>query len=1265
MSSGSFHTLKRLTIVQWNMAGFRSNLHNLHKLLSKYEPDLIALQETNLASGIYDLPSPLSHYHLYCRMAENSNRGGVGFLVKRGLDHSMQTLQTHNETLSLTLTKLGIVIHNIYIRKFMAKATDDLEVLSSGNTTQEFFILGDFNAHSTLWGSFRSDAVGHQIERWLDAQSLSVLNNGNHTFKGVNDSKTHIDVSLATPNLCRIFGWDTTSPWDRDHIPIVITSDKRILKSLEPQEAGHLVRYLDDKANWDEFRKKLRLFLQDRPLSENPNKEAAILTRAIRFSANFAIPQTRATPNRKRQPHWWSQVCGEAFKQKKAAWRRYRVSPTQTNRQAYEEAYKRMKQVIKSAKTEAMNKLTDNISSERPPKENWKQMNRFLSKNNSSLRAVRTLDTPEGPVGDPCEIAQRIAVHLSKKSQYDANHPMTPPIPDNFGMATETPKTVAGSVGTSSWHHLDNPITWNELVVALSKCVDSSPGIDRISSKMIKEAGIDFHQRLLALYNSILRTGIYPHNWKVAQVTPIPKTRNRITDIEQIRPISVISNLSKILERILAERLSFLLEGRLISSIHGYRPLRGVQSLLHELQHHLAESINERKHSVVLSLDLKKAYDCIPAEALVKQMLDWRIGPLFINVIRNFLTSRRIRVKVRNCVSSMQPIHQGIPQGSPLSCQLFNVFIASLAICLYRVRGLNSYIYADNIILAASGRPDVVQRQLERAFQIVLCWCKEHKAVLSESKTEALHVCRLRNCPEHIQLNGKSHVLLHELNILGLMFSKTLTWTAHIELVETKVRRTLNRLLQGFSYNRGPPTTLAAEIIKALIYPVLDFCLTIYGLDSARAERKLQPLINKAARIALGALKTTQISSLLYASGMPDIVTRYQVLSCKFLLKNMYDAKAPLNYLVNTVLRDNYNIVDRTVRSPLINKYSALVGTLQCLPPHLISFPFKPIAYPAVPPYSGYVQQVLIPYKALEVETPENKKRVFLEFCEKTNPGEILFTDASKSEQTVCFAIVSQNKDLLMASCVPGWCSVYTAELLAIERACLLRMGTEIKTLIVSDSLSSIEAIKNPTAICPIVNAIKYRLHSNRNLFIAWCPSHVGIAGNEAADKEAKLACRSPLQTFAPSSYIDALRIVKASVRFECLDKLKASHSFFSTNAEEYSKWSRAKIPSNIGGSDRRMWVQITRLQLGHFLAVKQYLFTGHPQPCCRRCAGEKLTAWHIFVECPTAKEMYTKEGFTHGQSLKLLYPAPEQIKLFLNITSKVLRKLSGTCSRI
>lgn len=195
---------------------------------------------------------------------------------------------------------------------------------------------------------------------------------------------------------------------------------------------------------------------------------------------------------------------------------------------------------------------------------------------------------------------------------------------------------------------------------------------------MIKNSSPLFQWRLMDIFNEIHKTWIYPHQWKIVHITSIPKTRHLITPIEKIRPISLISNYLKE-QWTLAERLKYILEDTLPDSIFGFRPLRVVQTLHHHLQHNLAMGIGKKLHSVVLSLDLKKAYDNMEKDCIINQLRKLNISEYFIQIIDSYLSNRHINVKINNSLSQMFNVTKSIPQGSPLSCQLFNLYILSLA----------------------------------------------------------------------------------------------------------------------------------------------------------------------------------------------------------------------------------------------------------------------------------------------------------------------------------------------------------------------------------------------------------------------------------------------------------------------------------------------------------------------------------------------------------------------------------------------------------
>uniref|UniRef100_A0A0K8U8T5 Putative RNA-directed DNA polymerase from transposon X-element n=1 Tax=Bactrocera latifrons TaxID=174628 RepID=A0A0K8U8T5_BACLA len=104
---------------------------------------------------------------------------------------------------------------------------------------------------------------------------------------------------------------------------------------------------------------------------------------------------------------------------------------------------------------------------------------------------------------------------------------------------------------------VENKITLCELISALQHAKGKTPGINSISYPMLSNLPPIAKQRLLSLYNSIFEKGSYPHPWRIATVIPIIKP-NKPADLpSSYRPISLLSCLSKIFEKIIAKRLTW------------------------------------------------------------------------------------------------------------------------------------------------------------------------------------------------------------------------------------------------------------------------------------------------------------------------------------------------------------------------------------------------------------------------------------------------------------------------------------------------------------------------------------------------------------------------------------------------------------------------------------------------------------------------------------------------------------------------------------
>jgi len=134
-------------------------------------------------------------------------------------------------------------------------------------------------------------------------------------------------------------------------------------------------------------------------------------------------------------------------------------------------------------------------------------------------------------------------------------------------------------------------------------------------------------------------------------------------------------------------------------------------------------ALSTRSHLSIISLDFEKAYDKIGIHAIIDELQRWKIGPKLLNFVKNFLTNRKIKVKVSNSFSEDRPLYNGIPQGSPLSVILFLISFNKLCRTIEVHRGFRFFSYADDFTILKKIHKNVNTMSINSLFTDILSWC--------------------------------------------------------------------------------------------------------------------------------------------------------------------------------------------------------------------------------------------------------------------------------------------------------------------------------------------------------------------------------------------------------------------------------------------------------------------------------------------------------------------------------------------------------------
>ena len=168
-------------------------------------------------------------------------------------------------------------------------------------------------------------------------------------------------------------------------------------------------------------------------------------------------------------------------------------------------------------------------------------------------------------------------------------------------------------------------------------------GHDSVSVRMIQLCGNEICLPLVIIFNNILDTGIYPRQWKLANVTPVHKKQDKQT-VGNYRPISLLPIFNKIFERLIFKNVyNFLIKNSLITKQQsGFRPGDSCANQLLALTHEIHNAFHDKNCLEVRSvfLDMSKAFDKVWHEGLLFKLQQNGIDGKLLSLFSSYLSGR-------------------------------------------------------------------------------------------------------------------------------------------------------------------------------------------------------------------------------------------------------------------------------------------------------------------------------------------------------------------------------------------------------------------------------------------------------------------------------------------------------------------------------------------------------------------------------------------------------------------------------------------------
>lgn len=436
--------------------------------------------------------------------------------------------------------------------------------------------------------------------------------------------------------------------------------------------------------------------------------------------------------------------------------------------------------------------------------------------------------------------------------------------------------------------------------IIISLDTKKATGPFSIPRQLLHELPTEISSILSDIFNQSFKTGKFIQALKHVKVVPVFKNKGSPFEAGNYRPISLLSNVDKVLEKLVHKRMiKFLNRNNIIYNRQfGFRRKHSTVHGLVTLTEDIKKSIDEGKLTCGVFIDLQKAFDTVDHEILLKKLETYGFRGLANNWFSSYLSNRKQYVHVSGEESDYREIKHGVPQGSVLGPILFLLYINDLSNAL--VYCLIYNFADDTAIVYTEEDPRRLKKRVNIDLKLLLHWLKANKIHLNVAKTVVLlfkNKSKQLNYDIKIKLDGKLMRFSKETKYLGMIIDNNLTMTSHTKQVCDRLRKANGALSLVRHY---VPYSVLRSIYFALFQPHIQYGLQIWGQNLSRVSR--------VARLQKIAVRIITFSE--YNATSKPLFTRTNILSVQdYVFKlNITLAHEILNHVSPIAVQQSLNL---------------------------------------------------------------------------------------------------------------------------------------------------------------------------------------------------------------------------------------------------------------------------------------------------------------------------------------------------------------------
>lgn len=858
------HKLKCLI---FNAQSVRSKKSEIFEFLLSESIDLALFSETYLK---HEDSFCHSAYYTY-RLDRDNDRGrggGVAIMIKREIEHILLPCPATEiiEALSIQLINGNsrINVSSIYFPP--SKNTDDLRKFENDlkllTASPNSVAGGDFNSRHYSWNCVRGNPAGNVLFQVLQKYDLMVHfpDSPTHFPHSASKSPSTIDM-IISKGVTGLNDFATDDCFTSDHVAVTFTLE---LDGVRLSQPTTLIKDYS-KANWQGYGNYIDRSIPEL-ISELKDEQLLNVKERIdvaidKFSKLISKADEKFVPTKTITLHAQPPLPPDVLALiglRRSKIRAYRRNRDVSLKPEIGLLTTRIDIRIKEFTNETFERNLKKIDKDPGPfrKKFWK-ISRTLRYRKKTIPALKWN-------------GERLITN-AQKSETLADHFLAIHDETDPTLGTDsTSRKIRASLCELNIAPTDPRTVQKTSTSSLSSIIASlkttkASGADGIGNRHIKKLPLRAIDFLALIFNMCLIVGYFPEKWKCGKILPCCKPGKSPAQIESYRPISLLSCLSKLFERVILNQLNDYMDTSEIVPKQQYGFTKG-KSCVHQLyriKKKIKASLSNRKSIGMLSLDLKAAFDSVWHEALIYKMVSAQIPSYLTKIVKSYLSNRSFTVSVGKAQSEKRFIRVGLPQGGVLPPTLFKIFLNDIP---QTESSMLALLADDTAYLAESHSTKALINKLQKAADSASRYFKKWRIRVNETKTEALIFTRkraLRHSPQSsVKVNGADVAWKDYLKYLGMQLDRRLTHGHHVNFLIGKSEKALRALYPLINRKSKISTQNKLILFKSIFRPIFSYASPVWGNCAATHIKKIQLHQNKILKMMLNLPRRTPTSVL-------------------------------------------------------------------------------------------------------------------------------------------------------------------------------------------------------------------------------------------------------------------------------------------------------------------------------------------------------------------------------------------------------------------